>query len=207
MYAAQGNKLRDDWLGNEQQAGLQSRLSTYGRAADQPVGVLAGVGSTDFLQAIALLHTKACRVAAMADPMKKEGDWPAVRATRQSLLDLPLDAYKKYCDPVEGGFKRVAAKFLRQQHIYRVFDLPYQSQLVPLAAIFAELGDRAEHGTIIEKIARWFWCGIFGELYPTEGRWPEPPNYIAWRSRPNRRRRLSWPYRSSQLWRIRWRQR
>ncbi len=164
MYAAQGHKLRDDWLGTEGVVGLQGRLVNVGRAAEQKAGVLAGVSSTDFLQAIALLHTKECRLLAMADPTKKEGDWPAVRATRQSLLDLPLHSYLKYRKAVEAGFNK-AGKFLRQQNIFRVLDLPYQSQLVPLAAIFAELGDRSEHATNMEKIARWYWCGIFGELY------------------------------------------
>jgi hypothetical protein len=170
MYAAQGHKLRDDWLGDEKavnpdlKLGIQKRLATFGRAAGQAQGVLANVASTDFLQAIALLHTKEVRLAAMADPSKKESDWPAVRATRQSLLDLPLVAYKKHCDTVRVGFER-AAKFLRQQQIHRVVDLPYQTQLVPLAAIFAEIGDKAEHATNNDKIARWYWCGVFGELY------------------------------------------
>lgn len=170
MYAAQGFKLRDDWLGvkgakpAESVPGLQHRLMTFGHAADQDYGVLAGVAATDFLQAIALLHTKELRLAAQADPAKKEGEWPAVRATRQSLLDLPLAAYKKYRDGVVAGFER-AAKFLRQQHVYRVYDLPYQSQLIPLAAIFADIGDKAEHAVHMQKIARWYWCGVFGELY------------------------------------------
>jgi hypothetical protein len=164
MYAAQGHKLRDDWLGTTDQSGIQRRLAHFGRAADQAAGVLSGVGATDFLQAIALLHTKALRQEAMADPARKESDWPAVRATRQSLLDLPLAAYKRYRDAVHGGFER-AAKFLRQQHVHRVLDLPYQTQLVPLAAIFAEIGDKAEHGTHMQNIARWYWCGVFGELY------------------------------------------
>lgn len=170
MYAAQGHKLRDDWLGDEKavnpdlKLGMQKRLATFGRAAGQAQGVLANVASTDFLQAVALLHTKEVRLAAMVDPSKKESDWPAVRATRQSLLDLPLVAYKKHCDTVRVGFER-AAKFLRQQQIHRVVDLPYQTQLVPLAAIFAEIGDKAEHATNNDKIARWYWCGVFGELY------------------------------------------
>jgi hypothetical protein len=87
-----------------------------------------------------------------------------VRATRQSLLGLPLDAYLAYRDGIEAGFKR-AAKFLRQQNIHRVIDLPYQTQLVPLAAIFAELGEDADQAGHMLKIARWFWCGIFGEQY------------------------------------------
>jgi len=170
MYAAQGHKLRDDWLGDEKsenadlKLGIQKRLTNFGRAAGQAQGVLASVAATDFLQAIALLHTKELRLAAIADPSKKESDWPAVRATRQSLLDLPLAAYKKHCNAVRAGFER-AAKFLRQQQIHRVVDLPYQTQLVPLAAIFAEIGDKAEHTTNNDKIARWYWCGVFGELY------------------------------------------
>ncbi|KFB75104.1 DUF262 domain-containing protein [Candidatus Accumulibacter cognatus] len=170
MYAAQGHKLRDDWLGDEKsenadlKLGIQKRLAIYGRAAGQAQGILANVAATDFLQAIALLHTKELRLVAIADPSKKESEWPAVRATRQSLLDLPLAAYKKRCNAVRAGFER-AAKFLRQQQIHRVIDLPYQTQLVPLAAIFAEIGDKAEHTTNNDKIARWYWCGVFGELY------------------------------------------
>ncbi|MBI4756144.1 MAG: DUF262 domain-containing protein [Betaproteobacteria bacterium] len=170
MYAAQGHKLRDDWLGDEKsddpdlRLGVQKRLAAFGRAAGQAQGVLANVASTDFLQAVALLHTKELRLAAVADKSKKESDWPAVRATRQSLLDLPLAAYKKHCSAVRVGFER-AARFLRQQQIHRVVDLPYQTQLVPLAAIFAEIGDKAEHTTNNDKIARWYWCGVFGELY------------------------------------------
>jgi len=163
MYAAQGHKLRDDWLGSEGQSGMQIRLAEYGRAADQKVGVLSKVASTDVLQAIALLHTRKVRLEKVAAGVK-ENDLPAVRATRQSLLDLPLSAYLEFRDGVEAGFKR-AAKFLRQQNIHRVLDLPYQSQLVALAAIFAEIGDKAEHAGHLAKIGRWFWCGIFGELY------------------------------------------
>lgn len=170
MYAAQGHKLRDDWLGDEKaddpnlRLGIQKRLANFGRAAGQAQGVLANVASTDFLQAIALMHTKEVRLAAIADPSIKESDWPAVRATRQSLLDLPLAAYKKHRNAVRLGFER-AARFLRQQQIHRVVDLPYQTQIVPLAAIFAEIGDKAEHTTNNDKIARWYWCGVFGELY------------------------------------------
>jgi hypothetical protein len=163
MYAAKGHKLRDDWLGADGKRGMQTRLSEFGRAADQSVGVLAKVASTDVLQAIALRHSKKVRLAKLAEGVS-ENDLPAVRATRQSLLDLPLEAYLEFRDGVEAGFKR-AAKFLRQQNIHRVIDLPYQTQLVPLAAIFAEIGDKADHAGHMEKISRWFWCGIFGELY------------------------------------------
>jgi len=163
MYAAKGHKLRDDWLGAEGLPGIHGRLAAFGRSAGQETGVLAKVASTDVLQAIALRHTKRVRQEKVAAGVK-ESELPAVRATRQSLLDLPLEAYLEFRDSVEEGFKR-AAKFLRQQEVHRVIDLPYQSQLVPLAAIFSEIGDAAEHAGNMAKIARWFWCGIFGELY------------------------------------------
>lgn len=163
MYAAQGHKLRDDWLGADGQPGMHGRLIDYGRSAGQRQGVLAKVASTDVLQAIALLHTKQVRLEKKAAGFR-ENELPAVRASRQSLLDLPLDAYLRYRDPIEAAFKK-AAKFLREQMIYRVEDLPYQSQLVPLTAILTEIGDASEHAANRQKIARWFWCGIFGELY------------------------------------------
>lgn len=163
MYAARGHRLRDDWLGADGQPGLQSRLQLYGRAAEQKFGVLEKVAATDVLQAIALLHGVEKRRAEISAG-RKESELSAVRATRQSLLDLPLEAYLKYRGSVEEGFK-TAARFLRQNHIYRVIDLPYQGQLVPFAAILAMIGSKFEHAAVRDRLARWFWCGIFGELY------------------------------------------
>ena len=163
MYAARGHRLRDDWLGAASQPGLQTRLQLYGRAAEQKFGVLEKVAATDVLQAIALLHGAKRREAEIAAG-RKESEFSAVRATRQSLLDLPLDAYLKHRGAVEEGFK-TAARFLRQHHIYRVIDLPYQGQLVPFAAILAIIGPSFDHAVVRDRLARWFWCGIFGELY------------------------------------------
>ena len=50
-------------------------------------------------------------------------------------------------------------------HIYRIFDLPYQSQIIPLAAILADIGDAWEHEANRTKLVRWYWNGVFGELY------------------------------------------
>jgi hypothetical protein len=50
-------------------------------------------------------------------------------------------------------------------HIYRVFDLPYQTQIIPLAAILADIGDDWEHQANRAKLAQWYWNGVFGELY------------------------------------------
>ncbi len=80
------------------------------------------------------------------------------------MLNLPLAAYKQYEKQVEQGFVQ-AAKFLHMLHIYRIFDLPYQSQIVPLAAIIADIGEDWEHDTNRAKLVRWYWNGVFGELY------------------------------------------
>lgn len=204
MYAAQGHRLRDDWLGANGEPGMQQRLQIFGRAAEQTHGVLEKVASTDVLQAIALLHGVDEREVAIASG-KRDSDLPAVRATRQSLLDLPLRAYKAHREAVEEGFK-TAARFLHQHHIFRVIDLPYQSQLVPLAAILARLGKKFDHAAVREKLARWYWCGIFGELYGSaiETRFardvlevpawidggPEPATVLEGRFRPERLRTM-----------------
>lgn len=170
MYSAKGHKLRDDWLGrpktDQQNAlkGIHQRLSEFGRIGDETTGVLSGVSSTDFLQSIALLHSREKRLAAEADTSVKESEWPAVRATRQSLLDLPLEVYLKYRDRVLVGYEKVCM-FLASKHIYRVVDLPYQGQLVPMAAVFADMANQSEHSAHMSKLTRWFWCGVFGELY------------------------------------------
>lgn len=163
MYAAEGFELRKDWLGGGATVGRHTRLQDFGKAADQKFGLLEKVASTEFLQAISLLHTKAAREAAVTQGIQGR-DLPAVSATRQSLLSLPLDAYKAYADKVEAGFK-TAAKFLRLLMIYRVIDIPYQSQLVPLAAILAVIGDQWENAEVRSKLSQWLWNGVFGELY------------------------------------------
>jgi len=50
-------------------------------------------------------------------------------------------------------------------YLYRTFDLPDQSQVVPRAAILADLGFSWEHEANRAKLMRWYWNGVFGELY------------------------------------------
>lgn len=147
MYASKNFELRKDWFAR------QARLIEHKS--------LLNVGATEFLQAISLLYTKAVRIRAEAEGREP----PAVSATRQSLLRLPLEAYQSYAPKVDEGYQKTA-KFLRGLRIYRTYDLPYQSQLTPLAAILAELPDSQwENAGVREKLVRWFWNGVFGELY------------------------------------------
>ncbi|HVH04325.1 MAG TPA: hypothetical protein VM891_15515, partial [Amaricoccus sp.] len=145
MYAARGHELRKDWYGDDRTPGRHQRFVETLRPAGRESGIIAGVSNTDFLQAISLFHTRERRrlaAAAAGDDGPKE--LPAVTGNRQALLSLPLEAYQKYEKQVERGFEQ-AARFLHMLHIYRIRDLPYQSQVVPLAAILADLGDAWEH--------------------------------------------------------------
>lgn len=163
MYAADGHELRKDWYGDVTTKGRHRRFVDTMRPADSEAGIIAGVGNTDFLQAISLFYTRERRRE--AEKAGKQGkELPAVTGNRQALLNLPLAAYKQYENQVERGFVQ-AAKFLHMLHIYRIFDLPYQSQIVPLAAILADIGDAWEHEAHRAMLVRWYWNGVFGELY------------------------------------------
>lgn len=163
MYAAEGHELRKDWFGDDKIIGRHGRFKETLRPAGESSGIIANVSNTDFLQAISLFYTRDKRQE--AERSGKSGkELPPITANRNALLGLPLNAYKKYEKIVETGFIQ-AAKFLHTLHIYRTFDLPYQSQIIPLAAILADIGDAWEHETTREKLMRWYWNGVFGELY------------------------------------------
>jgi 5S rRNA maturation endonuclease (ribonuclease M5) len=140
-YAAEDYSLRDDWLARSQ------RL----RAAR----TLRGVESTDFLQAIALLSTL---------NRKRRDPGGAVGCKRKDILELELDEYRQWAESAMLGFER-AARFLFEEKFFDARDLPYRTQVVPLAAVFADLGSRAENAGILDKVRRWYWCGVLGELY------------------------------------------
>lgn len=158
IYAADDFNLRDDWLGEKRRdiEGRKTRLARF--------NVLENLASTDFLQAVALLHTRDERDAAQAQGITNPKELPPVSCQRKAILNLPLSAYRRYADEVEQGFAR-AARFLTLQKVFWHKDIPYQTQLVPLAAILVRLGARWEQQGIRDKLAQWYWCGVFGELY------------------------------------------
>lgn len=156
-FAADNFNLRDDWYGSEKRSmqGRKQRLQTEPN--------LHGVEPTDFLQAISLLHTYEKRQADVTAG-KTGKAISAVSAKRVAVLSLTLVNYKSWADDVENGFL-LAAKFLRKECFFTSRDLPYRTQLVPLAAVMASLKERWLEPKIYEKLSRWFWCGVLGELY------------------------------------------
>tara|TARA_B100000749_G_scaffold276477_1_gene263718 strand:+ start:2485 stop:4317 length:1833 start_codon:yes stop_codon:yes gene_type:complete len=156
-YAADGYNLRDDWFGSKVR-NVESR-----RARIEQDDLLKGTEATEFLQAISLLHTFEQRLADIAAGKTGKQVRP-VSAKRADVLQLPLSAWQQWADDLEAGFKLVG-RFLRKECFYSRKELPYSTQLVPLAAVLARLGDRWLEPRIYDKLARWYWCGVLGELY------------------------------------------
>ena len=156
-YAAEGYNLRDDWFGSE----IRDVASRRARLANHEL--LKGVESTDFLQAITLLHTRERKYQDIADGRQGKQVRP-VSAKRASVLELPLAAYQIWADQVEAGFVE-APKFLAGECFFSRRELPYGTQLVPLAATMTLLGERWREPKTHQKLARWFWSGVLGELY------------------------------------------
>jgi hypothetical protein len=148
-YAADDYNLRDDWEVRDKKLRKEKTLASLQR--------------DDFLQAVSLLASRERRRKALdagTDPQKA----PAITCKRKDLLRLSLEDYKKWADDVTKGFQR-AARFMHAQRIVTARDMPYRTQMVPLAAIMTVLGDMADHDGVRGKLARWYWCGVFGELY------------------------------------------
>ena len=174
-FAADDYNLREDWAQRQRELRKEKVLRT--------------VQSDDFLQGISLLSPRKRRMNALnegVDPKRA----PAITCKRKDILRLTLEEYKLWADEVTEGFKR-AARFMHSQHIFDARDLPYRTQFVPLAAILTFLGNKADQDGVRTKIARWFWCGVFGELYggAVETRFakdvPEVINWITGGSEPS----------------------
>ena len=156
-YAAEGYNLRDDWFGSKLR-NVESRRNRMGK--DQ---LLRDIEATDFLQAITLIHTYQRKLTDIEDGKTGKKVRP-VSAKRADVLELPLTAWKHWADQVEQGFKMVG-KFLRKESFFIQREIPYRTQIVPLAAILTKLGERWLEPRIYDKLARWFWCGVLGEMY------------------------------------------
>lgn len=150
---------------NWEQKGLRQDWDDIKKAfANKSNGeLLKELTGANFLASMSLLVTYHRRVRAADDEKEKV----AVTCKKRDILKLDLEDYLAHHDALVQGYCD-AAYFLVHQGIYRSRDLPYTSQLVPLAAIFAydkETRHLLMYGNNKEKLARWYWCGVFGEQY------------------------------------------
>jgi len=151
-YAAESEtfELRKDWEQRNNEFITKSALG----GNDTENAVLSGVSATDFLTATTLYSRYKI----------KQAGGEAVSCKRKDVLKLSFDDYNKYADKISEGFLK-AANFLKEQRIFSSRDLPYSTQLIPLSTIFALLGTKAQDSTVKNRIARWYWCGVLGEMY------------------------------------------
>ena len=143
--------LRDDW--GERKERLYNR----------PGGVLQGLDGNQFLQVVALLKTQEDRRAAISQ-VKTGQQVPAIGCRRRDILNLNLNDYQRWANRVEQGFAD-AGEFLVSQYVYGSRNVPYGTQLVPLAALFVELGEELRPFNAKAKLEQWYWSGVFGEAY------------------------------------------
>lgn len=142
-FAADEFNLREDWDAR------QERLSAKH-------DVLEAVDGTSFLTAVTLLASYRRHLA--------QSQKMAVSCKRADVLKLTLDDFKALQAALELGFKR-AAELLAEEKIFDERSLPYATQLIPLAAVCAQLGDRTTQHGIKQRLLRWYWSGVLGELY------------------------------------------
>ena len=114
--------------------------------------LLTVVDATDFLTACTLLST-----------YKKKG---TVSCKKKDVLNLSLADYKKYKDSLTEGFLE-AERILQEERIFLSRDLPYTTQFIPMAVLCTLLIEEKKIAitNIKDKIKKWYWCGVFGEMY------------------------------------------
>jgi hypothetical protein len=157
-YAADDFRLREDWESKEKVLNQQD--------------VLTGIDATAFLVSLTLYSTY----------LRSLQGHGIVTCKRRDVLKLPLSEYKLHEGVVAQGFL-MAARFMAREKVYDLRSVPYSTQLIPLAATCAALGSRFENDAVRRKLARWYWCGVFGELYggTTETRFANDlPEIIRW---------------------------
>ena len=142
VFAMDDFELRKDWEARRQ------------RFFDGDI--LSVVSATDFLTACTLLSSF----------KKRAFNNNVVSCKKKDVLSLTLAEYKQYADLLSAGFVEVE-KILQEERIFSSKDLPYTTQLIPMAVLCTLLADnnRIKITSIKDKIKQWYWCGVFGEMY------------------------------------------
>lgn len=146
-FAADGFQLRKDW---EDIWNILKKESVLKFKSSQPA--FTGV---DFLTAITLL-TNYFKCS--------KGERKSVSCKKRDVLSLELSDYQKNRQRMIEGIEE-SVKFLKEQRIFTSVDLPYTSQLIPLSVLFAINKNLWFDVNNKEKLSKWYWCGVFGELY------------------------------------------
>lgn len=146
-FAAMGSKnLREEWSGLRKE---------FDKRNDDLLKDLSG---PNFLTSMTLL---------LSYLKMKKGERQTVSCKKKDVLKLKYEDFFVHLDELKCGFS-CAANFMIQQGIYKSIDIPYSTQFIPLAAIFAYdnmNGKKLGLMQNLDLLSKWFWCGVFGELY------------------------------------------
>lgn len=148
-YAMQEFDLRKEWQDCKKQIrGINDTLRT---------DLLDGIDETTFLTTVALYTS-------YID--KQSGKVGTVSCKKKDVLNLSYESYIANRDQVLTGYRIARDFLLKYQYVFRQRDLPYTTQLIPLAAICAFLGkSKCNEANTISVLSKWYWCGILGEMY------------------------------------------
>ena len=148
-YATQEFDLRKDWQDCKKQIrGINDTLRT---------DLLDGIDETTFLTTVALY---------ISYIDKQSGKVGTVSCKKKDVLNLSYESYVANRDQVLTGYRIARDFLLKYQYVFRQRDLPYTTQLIPLAAICAFLGkSKCNEANTISVLSKWYWCGILGEMY------------------------------------------
>lgn len=139
IFAMSNFELRNDW---------EKRKKNYFNGE-----ILHIVSATDLLTACTLLSTYQLK-GTTASCKKKD------------VLALTLEEYEKNVDKLCEGFLE-AEKILEEERIFSSKDLPYSTQLIPMAVLCTLLSEnnQIKVTNVKDKLKKWYWCGVFGEMY------------------------------------------
>lgn len=143
--AAEGVELRQEW-------------KSIRKEFDAPqYEVLRDVNGTDFITSMTLWESYEQSL------IKDTG----VKCKKKDVMGLRKSVFEAKRDGLKAAFID-AARFLIKQGIYTSANLPYNTQYIPLAAIFAY--DNSHQKVLnnlanLVKLSKWYWCGVLGELY------------------------------------------
>lgn len=130
--------------------------------------ILSAVDNTSFMTTVTLLVS-----------YEKGG---TVSCKRRDVLNLTKDEYEANREKLTSGYERMY-RFLTELCLFSEKDIPYSTQFIPLSVICTVLGGDLDNYVVKEKLRRWFWCGVFGELYgaANETRYAlDVPQVISW---------------------------
>jgi len=149
-FAADDFRLREDW---------EKKKQVFSQHE-----VIKKIENTDFLQAVSLTNTGERRKKDLQNGVSLDKAHPVGCKRADILKKMALADYQRWEGPVAEGYVK-AAKLLNIQKFFSFRDLPYRTQITPLSAVLAVIGNDADRGAVRDKLFRWYWCGVLGELY------------------------------------------